>query len=846
MVSNLVHALSTTRPPLLFRVLACTVVLLVLACLAPARARAEGPNWSGIWDTRWPGGATRLTLKQEGDKVRGSYSFYGGHIEGQVKEDRLIGTWTEARASGKFELIMGPEGDSFMGRIGTRRWCTGARVDPDNADQSLHVVQATPQDTLRTFLIGGSAIQNGRLEFQDDIMHLLLFPEGDRSKTNQMEETNQFWLLLNLFSITPAELRPRQTSGDSAAITMERHDGLTYEVRFLKRDGRWYIDMPSEEQVDAALENVLEQHGGRLPSQDRAFRLETPRSTMQAFLSSVRAGHGGLERAIETLNLSELSPVVRQREAALLAEYLNEVIARIGEVVLQEIPNDPGEDAQYVHFSHPDGDIVIAPVEAENGVQWKFTPETLRSIRALYAATEHLPPGARILPYTAASTAPFFRIRAELAEWMPSALYRVGLLELWQWVALMIVGLVGVVGARLAVMLATSARFLSRSDQASESTPFFLTWGIRLFTFGLVIFMGFQLLGLPEQFAEVVKAISVVAMIMGAIPLQFWIVDGIRTAADRSGLISHHGEILANLLAGIAKIILIVGSFLMLAEALNVPYGAALAGLGIGGFAVALAARSTLENVISGFILFADRPLAVGDFCQFGDRLGTVERIGIRSTSVRTLQRTLVAIPNAEFVNMHLENYGRRDRMLLHKSVPLRSSTTPDQMRYVLAETRRLLLAHPRVINEEMRVRFSGFANHAFELEIFTYVDSTDWAEFLGIREDIFLRLMEVVSQAGTDFALPSRTLFLGRDAGMDGRQVAEAEETVQKWRDEERLPFPDFSAEDRAQVSNTLAFPPEGAPRSSTQEAAAPHSGRTRRTFWGLARRGPAPQAMK
>lgn len=820
--------------------------LLLLLGAALGQARAEEPSWSGTWDTRWAGGGARLTLRQDGDRVVGSYPFYGGTIEGQVEGNHLVGTWKEARGSGPIELILSDNGNSFLGRVGRNRWATGSRVDPRNSGEALQISQATPEDTLRAFLVGGDAIRNGQLEFQDDVVSLLSFPEDTLRRNEQLKQANRFWVLLDQFFIPPEELAPQPKEGDTATIAMTRYDGHAYTVSFRKEGGRWFIAMPPAEEVAAELKQVFASHGGRAPSESEVFKLKNPRDTMEAFLDSMRAGLGGLDTAIETLNLSELSPVVRDREAALLAEYLNEVLARIGEVVLQEIPNDPNSEEPYVHFVHPQGDIVIGPVAAGDGVKWQFTPETLRTIRALYAATEGLPPGAHVLPFTAASKAPFFRIRNVLSDVLPAALAPLGPLEVWQWAALVLLALLAVLGGLLLGAVPDAVSHLRHREEAAIHSHFFLTWGLRLLAFGLVALAGHQYLGLPEHFAEAVKAVALAAMIAGAIPVQFWMVEAIRAAADRSGLVTQHGEILANLLMGIVKIAIIVGNFLLLAEALSIPYGAALAGLGIGGLAVALAARSTLENVISGFILFADRPLKVGDFCRFGSRVGTVERIGIRSTLVRTLDRTLVSVPNAEFVNMHLENFGRRDRILLHRTIALRHETTSDQLRFVLAELRKLLIAHPKVSEEPARVRLVNIGPQSLDIEIFAYVKTTDWSEFLAIAEDIQLHIREVVERAGTRFALPSQTLYVGRDGGLDAERGALAEETVAAWRQAQRLPFPNFTAEEIAQAQDTLPYPPEGAPAAFSQVAdgqMATH--RARRAFWAFARGGGKPKTQ-
>jgi MscS family membrane protein len=237
-----------------------------------------------------------------------------------------------------------------------------------------------------------------------------------------------------------------------------------------------------------------------------------------------------------------------------------------------------------------------------------------------------------------------------------------------------------------------------------------------------------------------------------------------------------------------------------------------LAGLGVGGLAVALAAQKSIANLFGGVSLVADQPIRVGDFCKFGEnKMGTVEEIGIRSTRVRTLDRTLVTIPNSEFSEMQLENFGARDRIRMYANLGLRYETSPDQLRHVLAELRKLLAAHPQISEAPARVRFVGFGAHSLDLELFAYVPTSDWNEFLKVREDVFLRVMDVVRESGTGFAFPSQTLYLGRDGGLDDERTREAESRVRSWRESGELPFPDFDEQTVTRIDGTLDYPPRG-----------------------------------
>ena len=230
----------------------------------------------------------------------------------------------------------------------------------------------------------------------------------------------------------------------------------------------------------------------------------------------------------------------------------------------------------------------------------------------------------------------------------------------------------------------------------------------------------------------------------------------------------------------IVKVFVVAFGLLAVLAIAGVNVTAAVAGLGVGGLAVALAAQKTIENLFGGATLFADQPVRVGDFCRFGGQVGTIEEIGLRSTRVRTLDRTVVSIPNAEFSNLHLENFAKRDRMRIYTMIGVLYETTPEQLRYLLARLRELLLEHPRITDDPARVRFVGFGAYSLDLELFAYADTADWNELLQIREDLYLRIMDVVNESGTGFAFPSSTMYVGHHEGPDAEASRAAAERVQ------------------------------------------------------------------
>jgi MscS family membrane protein len=231
--------------------------------------------------------------------------------------------------------------------------------------------------------------------------------------------------------------------------------------------------------------------------------------------------------------------------------------------------------------------------------------------------------------------------------------------------------------------------------------------------------------------------------------------------------------------------------------------------------AIALAVRPTLENIIGGLTLFADRPVRVGDFCRYGEDVGWVEEIGLRSTRIRTLEHSLVSIPNSTFSQMHLDNLDARYTRLLRTVLQLRYETTPDQMRYILAKLRELLIGHPMVTPDPARVRFVAYGAYSKDIEVFAYLRCQKHDTFLAIQEDILLRMEDIIVEAGSGFAFPSQTAYVARDDGLDANKSRTAEETVSDWRESNRLPFPEFEPSQKSDIEDTLEYPPKGSPDS-------------------------------
>lgn len=160
---------------------------------------------------------------------------------------------------------------------------------------------------------------------------------------------------------------------------------------------------------------------------------------------------------------------------------------------------------------------------------------------------------------------------------------------------------------------------------------------------------------------------------------------------------------------------------------------------------------------------------------------------------------------------MKIDNLGQRDMRLLHTTLGLRYETTPDQLRWVLAKIREMMLAHPKVSPDDMRTRFLGYGAYSLDIELYAYLRCQTQRSFRAISEDLLLRILDIVNESGTGFAFPSQVNYLSRDGGLDADLRTAREQEVEQWRQRDKLPFPEFEEEQEDAFRDTLDYPPRG-----------------------------------
>ena len=551
----------------------------------------------------------------------------------------------------------------------------------------------------------------------------------------------------------------------------------------------------------ATTENVAASPKYEVPEDE--FGRGSPRGTVKGYLAACR--EGDYEKAANYLDLRRIP-----RDGPTLARQLRIILSRTlwvdVDVLNQEHAgrsNDglpPYRDRLgSIDTKAGKVDILLQRVPREDGVTiWMIAGATVAQVPDLYNEFGY----------------------GVLEHFLPKIFFELQFLDiaLWQWIGLLVLVLLAAVVSwfltvfvvrLLGTVVAFTKTTIDDKMRVEAAGPIRLALAVLLFRAGLVP------LGLGVKATEFISSLLSALFIVAVTWLLLRVTDVLSSVVEER--LVERGEVGAMGLVPpgrkLVKAIVVILAFIAILSNFGFNVAALLAGLGVGGIAVALAAQKTIENLFGGIILYTDRPVRVGDFCRFGDKMGTIEEIGVRSTRIRTLDHTVITVPNGTFSNMEIDNITARERIRLLAILTVRYETSPDQLRYILVEIRKLLYSHERVIPDTPRVRFINFGAYSLDIEVVAYVDTTDWAEFLGIREDIFLRIMDIIDASGTGFAFPSQTLYMGRDDGLKAERVREISEKVQHWREHNEIYLPNFPADKIEECKGTLPYPPEGSP---------------------------------
>lgn len=390
--------------------------------------------------------------------------------------------------------------------------------------------------------------------------------------------------------------------------------------------------------------------------------------------------------------------------------------------------------------------VRLSQIRDDGAVRWVFSAATVAEVDALYRAL------------------PDYWIRDHL----PDALLRRGPFEVlwWQWLALLtllpLAALIGwlITAPILALLRRAAARTRFEFDDAliaSARGPLILALGVaasRVLLYWIALAAPAQAVVVGLQKAIIVVAffwllLRALGALQSSLPLTTW---GSRHPALRS-LIPLFGRVL--------RVVVFVLGLLTVIAQFGYPIATILAGLGIGGIAVALGAQKSFEHFFGSVSISVDQPFRVGDWVSAGGVSGSIESIGLRSTRIRTLARTIVTVPNGVLAEQQSENFGARDRMVLKAVLGLEYGTSSRTLRKIRDEIEAYLSSHARVHDGKAQVYFTTFAPSSLDIDVLCWLTTTDAHEFKVIQQELFLRIMEIVEENGSSFAFPTQTVMV-------------------------------------------------------------------------------------
>jgi len=484
----------------------------------------------------------------------------------------------------------------------------------------------------------------------------------------------------------------------------------------------------------------------------------TPRGTVFGFLTA--AYDKRFDVAAQYLNTRG-----RDKDVSVLAEKLLTVLDRRLPAKLNNLSNDPWgsmsdpldsrrELVGTIASNSGQVDIYLERVDRPNGVSiWLFSRQTLAVIPDVYeeldtVAVENLLPEFLLERYYGFTLFGwlFFLVGLPLAYFVLSILNR------------FLGGAFGYALRRLKKRPELNNPKILPHPARLLIVAAGLEWGLTRYSMSLVA---------RQVGSTTVLMILILAGVWALILFNFRCEGYFRRQMERRGRMGTAG-ILAPARRVVDVIVALIGLMIVLYH-FGVNPAAVLGGLGVGGIAVALAAQKTLENMIGGVSLIMDEALRVGDFFKVGDTIGTIEAVGLRSTRVRTLDRSVVNIPNGLMATMALENFSARDNFWLRHLVGIGYDTTPSVLTRVLDDVRRLLEADRRILPASARVRFLRFGQSSLELEIFAYVLAREWSHFLEIQEELLMRIREIIATDGAVIAYPVQTVYLKNEIEPEG-----------------------------------------------------------------------------
>ncbi len=533
---------------------------------------------------------------------------------------------------------------------------------------------------------------------------------------------------------------------------------------------------------------------------------ESPRATLETFLTAMKASD--LKTATDCLDLSRLSAPEREL-AFVLAGKLWVVLTRMEMPVLQEVRVDPGGE-MYELFSHAAGRIQIGQQRTgERKGEWLFTRRTVRDVENLYeeflSRPAHESWKGQRLSFRALPSL-YIREYVVPATWRGRFLG----LEVWQWIGVLLVLLLGVVIRQLCgFLLPRISRYLLATEGVAMLPQLARKALMPTSTFAMLLALwgGMQFLDLGATVMSSIWWLLKLAMSVVGVYAAYRLIDVVMgyISARAARTKSRTDDVLIPLIQKTLKVLVVaLGAVFFVAPALGMKVTPLLAGLGVGGLAISFAAKDTIANFFGSLNVVLDRPFQVGDWVKIGNSEGTVEAVGLRSSRIRTFYNSQITVPNAELMTAMIDNMGRRQYRRVRCMISVTYSTTPEQLEAFCEGIRELIRRHPYTRRDYYHCYVNQFAASSIDILLYCFHEVPDWGTELRERQRLFVDIIRVANRLGVEFAFPTQTVHL---AG-DGEAVAPTDQAaLQRQVRAAKPPPPEAKPSVPAGLDEALAF---------------------------------------
>lgn len=342
-------------------------------------------------------------------------------------------------------------------------------------------------------------------------------------------------------------------------------------------------------------------------------------------------------------------------------------------------------------------------------------------------------------------------------------------LTVYEWVKLSIIVIIGVITSGLIAkklnngVIQIIQRFNRNIINNTELNHISLSTPLNIILVGWILLFGLYLINIPHQVMLILAVSAKLLSYIGSILFGWTFVDVIqiillKRAEKTEGKFD---DLLAPLVCRSLKILIVIIGILSIAEILKLPITSLIAGLGIGGIALAMAAKDTVANVFGSLTVLVDRPFSIGDWIKVSDIEGTVEHVGFRSTRVRTFDCSLVTVPNSLLVTAIVDNMGLRPLRRYKFYLGLVYETSSENVEKFCKGVREIITQDPNIDNDIIHSYFNGFGACSLDILVICYFKVNGYAEELEAKHHLLLNIMQLAKEIGVEFAFPTQTLFV-------------------------------------------------------------------------------------